>query len=100
MRGWLALAAKVVRRCHQPLPKVSLPDAIDHHPRSERIGWTGQPLRQFETAALVGGRDSLATEHIEKLARHFDTELLRIATLLEPGIPRLAFSHGVSNGYL
>ena len=54
MRRHVAGDAEVVDRLHQPLAEQMLPDAIDHHPRGERILRAGQPLGQFQPAALLG----------------------------------------------
>src|SRR5262245_31580135 len=46
MCGRLAQLAEVARRAHDAFAEMMLPDAIDHHPRGERILPRHQPLGQ------------------------------------------------------
>jgi len=50
MRGLLTRTAPVVRRPHQRLAEMPLPDPVDHDPRRERIVGTGDPPRRNATA--------------------------------------------------
>ena len=55
---WGALGAVVVFRFDQTRAKILLPDAVDHHASSERVGGIEEPARQIEPigwAARWGG---------------------------------------------
>ena len=48
------LTPKLSTRRDQSLAEQVVPDAVDDDPRSERILRAGQPLGQFQPAALLG----------------------------------------------
>ena len=61
VRGLLSRKTKIVRRTHQALAHIVLPDAIDDHPRRQRILWAGNPFCKLETSlgTLGFGRGSV-----------------------------------------
>ena len=54
MRRPAAAEAKVAGRADQPLTKMMMPDAIDHHSRSERIVRAGDPSGQCQAPLGLG----------------------------------------------
>ncbi len=52
MRRRRAAHAEVAGRFHQTRSEVVMPDAIDHHPRGERILGIGDGVRRQEPAAV------------------------------------------------
>ena len=53
--GWgFATEAEVIGAADQAIAEVSLPDAIDDHPRGEGVIGVSEPMGEFETTAVVG----------------------------------------------
>ena len=63
--------AEVVRRAHQPLAEMPLPDAVDDHPRGERVRARRDPAGQLAPAApLADRRLGVAGEESRQPPRH------------------------------
>jgi hypothetical protein len=70
--------AEVARGFHQSGAEMVLPHAIDHHPRGQRIGRTGDGAGEFEAAGAVLERPAgRAGQHLEELARHLGAQVRR-----------------------
>ena len=70
--GTSPVDAEVVDGRDQPLAEQVVPDAVDHHPRRERVLRAGEPFGQLEPAALLGvdRRAVRDVEHAEEPAGH------------------------------
>ena len=93
----LAAGAEVARRRDQPAAEVPRPDAVHEHPGGERVRRPREPVRQFQPAAAGAGRDRVAAEDFEEPPRHLGAELVRLASLLNPGVRRHALAHAVGH---
>src|SRR5262245_22821710 len=81
MRRHIAGRAEIVDAADQPAAEEMMPDAIGDHTRRERVLLAGQPLGEFEPAALVRV-DLRRVWHIEQrqeAARREWAEFLRLA---------------------
>ncbi len=77
--------------------EMMLPDPIDHDPGSQRVAGIGQPLCQLQSSALLRlfVAQSLATEHIQELARHQLARLGWLTAQLHVGIDGHVIGHGI-----
>ena len=96
MRGGRAADAEVVFGGDEPLAKMMLPDAVDDHPRGERVVRPCQPVGQvLAAAARLVSRQRIAPEHGQKASRHLVTGPRRLATLLDLDVFPLAVGHPI-----
>ena len=81
MRRFAAGHAEVVHAADKALSEQVLPDAIDHHARRQWVPRVAEPLRQFESAALlrIDLRRIGDAHRREKPARNSRSEFLRLA---------------------
>ena len=74
--------AEVTRSGHQSSAEMMKPDAVDHHPRGERILFAGYLFRQFPSAAALRERVPVGSgENFQKLSGHFIAFIDGIAAL-------------------
>ena len=66
VRRQFADVAEVVDRADQAGAEQMMPDAVDHHPRRQRIVGAGDPLGQFQPAAARRG------ERVARRRQHFE----------------------------
>ena len=59
MRRRIGARAEIAGRAHQAKSKMMEPNAVDDHPRGERIVVTGDGVRQFEPAAALRERGGI-----------------------------------------
>ena len=90
---------EIIGRAHETFAEMVSPDAVDHHPRGERILGTRQPPGKFQASAAhrgtVAGRERSSAEHGKRAARNRVAGTIRLAAELDAGIPRRAFAHRV-----
>src|SRR6266508_1736634 len=83
MRGPFTHAAEIARSPDDALAEVSLPDAIHHHTRSQRIFGVGDGFGELTPSAPLLERDRLCVaQHGEKSARSLFSQVLRLPALL------------------
>ena len=59
MRRLAAERAEVLRRADEAGSKMPAPQAVDHHPRGERMLAAGHPPRELQSSALLRGQNGL-----------------------------------------
>src|SRR5579863_7558263 len=90
MRGPFAHLAEVAGRADDARAEMLLPDAVDHHARSERVFRAGNGFRQLEppTAFLERRRLSRGQDR-EKPAWGLITQIVRAAANVDANVMRL-----------
>ena len=88
MRRRIAGDSKVINAEDQPLTEQVLPNPIDHHARRQRVLFAGQPLSQFQSAALIRihGRRIRDRDRAEEPPCHDRAKLLGFATHTNFGV--------------
>ena len=86
MSGWIAGGAEVVRRPHDALAEMPLPDPIDHHARGQRVRRLGEPQGKVLSPTPDGcvGRRIAQVPTIAKDGRKGWCYLFSIASQVSP----------------
>ena len=95
----LPFGSKVVRRPHQALAEVPVPDPVDHHPSRERMLRLDDPAGQLQAAAALAGFHGTAPG-VEHLGRHLGSLLARIGGIASNEnllLDHLSVLHGVGH---
>ena len=94
-----AVGAEIARRGDQPFAKMMLPQAVDDHPRRQRIGRIDDPAGQGQPPPLVAGQRARASRGFvqrelhrhnpQSPRRHHIARLHGIAAVEPPGLGRI-----------
>ena len=88
VRGQFAGRSEVVDGADQACAKEPVPGAVDNDAGGQRIPRRGEPLGQFETAALVGWqrRDLAVGRHLEEASGDPSPQVMNGAADVNPGV--------------
>ena len=90
--GRLSLTAEIIRRGHDASPEVPLPDAVHHHPRSERMIRLGKPHGKLfarerdATAGAIVGSDIASAQERRQARAHLFSAAIEFAAEIHVGV--------------